>query len=201
MNKPGKIPLAVRSLSVPALAVLMTVASGGAHAAPWTFLPGHAQISFTIDHFGFSQTQGAFRDFTAEIDFDPDNMEATKFTVTVDAASIDTRYEPRDKHLRTADFLDVEKYPKITFASTKVTKTGDNTADIEGDLTLHGVTKPVTLKARLIHMGEEPTQKLQVAGYEITTDIDRTQWGMETYAPYIGSVVKMTFDIEITPVK
>ena len=171
-----------------------------ATAAPWTLDKSHAHITFTVNHLGFSTTNGAFREFDMEIDFDPENIGATSVVATINAASIDTFFGKRDEHIRSPDFLNVESHPTITFATTTVTQTGDNTADVMGDLTILGNTLPVTFQAELVQLGPSPfNPEVTVAGMRVSGEIDRTAFGMETYAPAIGAVIPVTIDFEMSP--
>src|SRR5258705_6824631 len=124
--------------------------SSMAQAAPttWTIDPNHSNVTFTIRHF-FSKVTGSFTKFSGKIVYDPANVAASSAQADIDAASIFTANEKRDGHLRSADFFDVEKFPKLTFQSTKVTPQGDKLV-IEGNLTMHGITKPVTLEGALL---------------------------------------------------
>jgi polyisoprenoid-binding protein YceI len=169
-------------------------------AAPWTLDKSHAHITFSVDHLGFSTTQGAFRDFDAEINFDPENIEATKVKFVIQTASVDTFFGKRDDHIRNADFLNVEKFPTMTFESKKVMQTGDTTATVEGEVTLLGVTKPVTFAAELVKMGPHPfNPEKMVAGFKVTGELDRTQFGMDKFAPAIGAVLPVEINFEMSP--
>ena len=171
-----------------------------ATAAPWTLDKSHAHITFSVDHLGFSTTQGAFRDFDMEIDFDPENITATSVSVTIDAASIDTFFAKRDDHVKSADMLDVANHPTITFVSTGVTQTGDATADVTGDLTILGATQPVTFAAELVNLGPSPFNPDQtVAGMRVTGVIDRTTFGVSYGAPAIGVEIPVSIDFEMSP--
>jgi len=184
------------------LAATLALSPLAAFAAPWTLDKSHAHITFAISHLGFSDTRGAFRDFDMDIEFDPENIEATKVSVVVDATSIDTFFEARDEHIRNEDFLNVADHPKITFTSTSVTQTGDSTADVMGDLTILGNTQPVTFKAELVQMAPSPfAPDKMVAGMKVTGDVDRTAFGVSTYAPAIGAVIPVVIDFEMSPSK
>ena len=115
----------------------------------------HAFVNFRIQHLGYSWLYGTFKDFDGTFTFDEKNPAADKVNVTINTTSVDTNHAERDKHLRSADFLNTAKYPQATFTSTSVKKDGDE-LDITGDLTLNGVTKPVTLEAKLIGQGDDP---------------------------------------------
>lgn len=116
----------------------------------------HAFVNFKISHLGYSWLYGTFKDFDGSFSFDAAKPQDSKVNVTLNTTSVDTNHAERDKHLRSADFLNVSKHPTATFASTAVTSTGEGTADIAGDLTLNGVTKPVVIAATFIGEGKDP---------------------------------------------
>ncbi len=140
----------------------------------------HAFVNFRIQHLGYSWLYGTFRDFDGTFSFDEKNPAADKVNVTINTTSVDTNHAERDKHLRSAEFLNVTKFPQATFVSTAVKKDGDE-LDIAGNLTLNGVTKPVTLEAKLIGQGDDPwggvragfaaEGKIRLKDFNITTDL------------------------------
>ncbi|MFH8134100.1 YceI family protein [Pantoea osteomyelitidis] len=130
----------------------------------------HAFIQFRIQHLGYSWIYGTFKDFDGSFSFDENNPAADKVNVTINTNSLDTNHAERDKHLRSADFLNASKYPQATFKSTSVKKDGDE-LDIIGDLTLNGVTKPVTLEAKLLGQGKDPWGGYR-AGFEAEGEIN-----------------------------
>ena len=115
----------------------------------------HAFVNFKISHLGYSWLYGTFKDFDGSFTFDEKNPEASKVNVTLKTESVDTNHAERDKHIRSADFLNVSKNPTATFKSTSVKSTGKDSADITGDLTLNGVTKPVVIAAKFIGQGDD----------------------------------------------
>ena len=117
---------------------------------------GHTEVRFGWSHAGVSMQHGEFTKVDGTLDLNVDDVAASTLNVVIDAASVSSGFGPLDDHLKTADFLEVETYPEITFVSTAIEQTGDKTANITGDLTIHGTTKPVTLEATLTHMGEHP---------------------------------------------
>ncbi|MEE7026392.1 YceI family protein [Escherichia coli :H15] len=131
----------------------------------------HAFVNFRIQHLGYSWLYGTFKDFDGTFTFDEKNPAADKVNVTINTTSVDTNHAERDKHLRSADFLNTAKYPQATFTSTSVKKDGDK-LDITGDLTLNGVTKPVTLEAKLIGQGDDPWGGKR-AGFEAEGKMNR----------------------------
>ena len=130
----------------------------------------HAFIQFRIQHLGYSWLYGTFKDFDGNFSFDAKDPSADKIKVTINTDSVDTNHAERDKHLRSADFLNVAAHPQASFESTKVTPTGDGTADVTGNLTLNGVTKPVTIKAHSMGEGKDPWGGYR-AGFEGTTTL------------------------------
>lgn len=129
----------------------------------------HAFVQFRIQHLGYSWLYGTFKDFDGTFTFDEANPAADKVKVTLNTASLDTNHAERDKHIRSADFLNTAKFPQATFASTAVKKEGKE-YKITGDLTLNGVTKPITLDARLLGEGKDPWGGYR-AGFEANGEI------------------------------
>ena len=129
----------------------------------------HAFVQFRIQHLGYSWLYGTFKDFDGTFTFDEANPSADKVNVTLNTASLDTNHAERDKHIRSADFLNTAKFPQATFASTAVKKEGKE-YKITGDLTLYGVTKPITLVARLLGEGKDPWGGYR-AGFEANGEI------------------------------
>ncbi|MCQ4306868.1 YceI family protein [Pseudomonas stutzeri] len=130
----------------------------------------HAFVNFKISHLGYSWLWGTFKDFEGSFSFDAAQPEASKVEVTLQTASVDSNHAERDKHLRSEDFLNVSEHPTATFESTLVKSTGEGTADITGDLTLNGVTKPVVIAAKFIGEGKDPWGGYR-AGFEGTTTL------------------------------
>ncbi len=186
-----------------AAAAAFTVAAftqPAAAAQPWTIDKSHASITFQADHLGFSVVNGRFHDFNAEILFDPENLAATEIAVTIAAASVDTGWPDRDRHIRSRDFLDVESYPEITFVSTSVRGTGDATARITGDLTMIGQTREVTFEARLNRLAPSPFNPSQtIAGFVVEGVIERAQWGMTFGGAAFAAVAPVRIDLEMSP--
>jgi polyisoprenoid-binding protein YceI len=186
-----------------AIAVGLIVMSAGAAQAdpvPFKFDKGHADISFSVSHLGFSMVRGGFREFDGELTLDRANPEASKVSATIYTYSVDSGLEARDKHLRTADFFNVVKFPTMTFVSNTVKPNGrdKNKADITGDLTLLGVTKPVTLSVTLNKLDANPRTNAMTAGFTATGKIKRSDFGMSFGAPALGDEIQITINIEAT---
>ncbi len=116
----------------------------------------HAFIQFKIPHLGYSMLLGRFNKFEGSFTFDKENPSNSKVSITIDTASIDSNHPKRDKHLRSDDFLDVKKFPKATFVSTSLKVTGEDTALLKGELTLHGVTRQIDIDIKQIGEGKDP---------------------------------------------
>lgn len=130
----------------------------------------HAFVNFKISHLGYSWLYGTFKDFDGSFSFDAGQPEASKVKVNLNTASLDSNHAERDKHIRSDDFLNVSKYPTASFESTAVKSTGAGTADITGNLTLNGVTKPVVIAAKFIGEGKDPWGGYR-AGFEGSTSL------------------------------
>jgi polyisoprenoid-binding protein YceI len=132
---------------------------------------------FKISHLGYSWLYGRFNDFDGSFTVDAENPENSSVQATIQVASLDSNHAERDKHLRGDDFLEVDEYPTATFKSTKIEKTGEKTAKITGDFTLHGVTKPVTLDAKLLGYGDDPWGGYRM-GLEASTTLKLADFGI-----------------------
>ncbi|SEA54608.1 YceI family protein [Rubrimonas cliftonensis] len=187
------------ALGAAALAAAVIAAPAFA-AERWNIDKSHAHISFQADHLGFSVVQGQFREFDGDIMFDPENIEATEVSFTVQAASVDTFWPKRDEHIRSADFLNVAEHPTITFVSTGVEKTGDDTATITGDLTMIGETREVSFEATLNKLGPSPFNPDQtIAGFVIEGVITRADFGMTYGGDAFAARIPVRVDLEISP--
>lgn len=158
--------------TVTALVLGSALFAGQAMAADYTIdkKGQHAFVNFKISHLGYSWLWGRFNDFDGTFSFDAEQPEASNVEVTLQTASVDSNHAERDKHLRSEDFLNVSEHPTATFKSTSVRSTGEGTADITGDLTLNGVTKPVVIAAKFIGEGKDPWGGYR-AGFEGTTTL------------------------------
>jgi polyisoprenoid-binding protein YceI len=157
------------------LSALLIIQSAFA-ADTYVFDKAHSSLGFQIRHL-FSNVLGKFNDFTGAIQFDEANPDQSSVEVTIKTASIDTGVEMRDKDLRSTNFFDAEKFPEITFKSKSVKKTGENTFDVTGDLTMHGVSKEIVLKVELIGKGAGPKNAI-VSGWDATTALKRSDYGL-----------------------
>jgi len=187
-----------KSLAVSLLALVPALSL--AAPTPWNLDPSHSQVGFSVKHLVISNVRGEFRKYEGKVVLDDADVSRSTVQAVIDASSIDTGVADRDGHLRSPDFLDVAKYPTVTFRSSKVAKAGKDGLDVTGDLTLHGVTKPVVL-----HVTTTPEVKGMFGetrrGFSATTRIDRKDFGLTwsklvEAGPAVGDEVVITLDLE-----
>jgi polyisoprenoid-binding protein YceI len=166
--------------------------------------PAHTRLGFSAKHAMVTTVRGAFKTFTAEAHLDADNIANSTARVEIEAASIDTGNSGRDDHVRNSDFLEVETYPTITFVSTSAEKKSNDDFVLHGDLTIKGVTKPVSIDFEKSGEGDDPWGNFRV-GFEGKAKINRTDWGVDFNMPLgAGGVViseKVTLEFDIAAVK
>jgi polyisoprenoid-binding protein YceI len=171
----------------------------------YVFDPAHTSVNFSLKHMMVTTVRGQFRQFDGALNYDADNIENSTVEAIIQVDSINTGQEQRDGHLRSPDFFGVETYPTMTFKSTKVEKTGDNTAKVTGDLTIRDVTKPVTLDVEFLGEHLSPLSGQKVLGFESTAKINREDFGLtwnqaiETGGVLIGKEVKINLDVQAVP--
>lgn len=183
-----------------AIAAIGIFIAGAAGADPWKLDKDHVHVTFTVGNIGFSTTHGQFRNFDAEIDFDPDNVETASVKFTLDAASVDTNSKARDRHVRSKEFLDVKNHPEITFVSEKVRLIDTDTAEITGQMTMKGVTQEEVFTATLVRIGPSPfNAEDTIAGFTVEGSLTRTDYGVSYGAPAIGVEVPIRIDIQMNP--
>ncbi|MFY0544272.1 YceI family protein [Brevibacillus sp. H7] len=167
----------------------------------WSVDATHSSIDFSIRHMMIAKVKGTFHAFDAHIEADPADLTTADVQFSVDLSSIDTRNADRDAHLRSADFFDVEQHPKMTFQSTKITKTGDGEYDVTGNLTIRGVTRPETFSVSFEGAGKDPWGNEKV-GFSGQGSINRSDYGLtwnaalETGGVLVGDEVKVSIEIE-----
>ncbi len=190
-----------RFLILLTLAGLMVMA--GSAFAGWEFDPSHTGVHFKIRHLMVSSVRGDFDKFTGKVEYDEKNPLKSTADITIDAASINTRIAKRDEHLKSPEFLDVTKYPTITFKSTGVKKGKGGTLEMAGDLTIHGMTKRVSLKIDgPSKIAKDPWGNSHVGG-AATAKINRKDFGLtwnqtlETGGVMVGDEIEVTIDIEL----
>ena len=162
-----------------------------ARAGTYTVEPYHTRVQFTVNHMGFTEWYGDFTGVSGSLTLDPAKPAADKVDITIPVASVSTTNAKLDEELRSGQWLDAGQFPAIHFVSTKVVKTGARTARIFGELTFHGVTKPVELAASFMGAGTNPMSKAFTVGFNATTVIKRSDFGVKTYVPMIGDEVAL----------
>lgn len=155
----------------------------------------HAFINFKISHLGYSWLYGRFNDFDGTFTWDADKPADSQVQVTINTASVDSNHAERDKHLRSDDFLNVDKHPQATFKSTNVEMTGDDTANITGDLTLNGVTNPVVLDAKFLGEGDDPWGNYR-AGFEGSTKLTLKDYNIKMDLGPASQEVELILTVE-----
>lgn len=174
-----------------AIALAMTAGAADTYALD----PVHSVPVFKISHLGVSNSIGRFNDVSGSFTVDEADPSKNSIAVVIKTASIDTGNEARDGHLKTADFLDVETYPEMTFTSTSFEETGDDRYTVKGDLTLHGVTKSIEVEAVLIGTGKGREGESRM-GWETTFTIKRSDYGMTNMIGPVGDEVEILFAVE-----
>jgi len=149
----------------------------------------HTQVSFTYDHFGFSNPTSRLETIKGSIELNQQDWSKSSVAVTMPLSGLHSGVEKLDADLKSARFFDAEKNPDIMFKSTKVEKTGANALKVTGDLTVHGVTKPVTLAVKVNKIGENKMMQTQTAGFDADTTIKRSEWGVSGYVPAVSDEV------------
>jgi polyisoprenoid-binding protein YceI len=172
----------------------------------WNIDGSHSTAEFSVRHLMITNVKGRFGTLSGTVDYDPEKPEAAQIDVSIDATSVDTRDEKRDAHLRSPDFFDVEKFPTLTFKSTSVKKTDDGFA-ATGDLTIHGVTKPVTLEVEgPSAVSKDPWGNTRI-GASATAKINRKDFGLnwnaalEAGGVLVGEQVKISIEVSLVQAK
>lgn len=167
----------------------------------WAVDPTHSSVEFSIRHMMFTNVKGAFQTYDATIEADPNDLTTANISFSVDLASVDTKNEDRDNHLRSADFFDVENKPKMTFTSTKVEKKDEGEYAVTGDLSLNGVTKPETFDVTFEGQGKDPWGN-EKAGFSAEGTLNRSDYGLtwnaalEKGGVLVGDKVKVSLEIQ-----
>lgn len=185
-----------RFLLATAAVVMFAMPVAAQAAETYHFDPNHTNINWNANHFGFSSPSGRFGLKDGSITLDEATPANSSVNVTIDVKGLVTGIPKFDEHLKTADFLDAEKFPEATFKSTKVEPGADNTAKVTGDLTLHGVTKPVVLDVKLNKQGENPMTKVKSVGFSGKTVIKRSEFGIDKYVPNVSDEVTIAIEAE-----
>ncbi|MDJ1369980.1 YceI family protein [Gulosibacter molinativorax] len=174
------------------------------YAGKWNIDPAHSRIGFSTRHAMVARVRGAFNEVSGEANLNAEAIDQSTVRVVIQAASIDTRQGDRDNHLRSPDFLDVEQFPEIVFESNSIDEISDNNYIVAGQLTIHGISRPVSVPLELIGIESDPSGAVR-AGLEGTRRIDRQDWGVSWNTPLdSGGVLvsdKITLEFELSLVK
>ena len=183
-----------RSFLVVALGLVSTAAF--AKAVPYDIDANHTQVQFTYNHFGFSDITDRFMQVSGEFKLDIDDLSKSSIVVTIPIDGVSTGVAKLDEHLRSPDFFDAAKFPTATFKSTKVEADGAGKLKVSGDLTVHGVTKPVVLDVTVNKIGVHPMSKIASAGFDASVTLLRSDFGVGNYAPAVSDQVKLQITME-----
>ena len=157
----------------------------------------HGYITFSYSHLGFSTPHVGFNSFNVEVDANSEDPAQSSISVTIDAASIDSRVDEFDDHLRGGDYFDAENHPTITFKSTGIEVTGESTFAVTGDLSIKGITKAVTLDATINKAANHPMRKVPTIGVSASGKLSRSEWGLGKYTPMVGDEVSLYITVEL----
>jgi polyisoprenoid-binding protein YceI len=187
-----------RNLLGTALAVTIAFTPAASVAAPVTYAfdTVHSRLTFYVSHMGYSNSVGQLSIAPGTFSFDTADWSKGQVTATLPADSLAFGDAKWDAHIKSADFLDAAKFPSITFTATKVEQTGTNTGTLTGDLTVHGVTKPVTLQLRLNGAGMHPMMKVPAIGFTATGKLKRSDFGVAAYVPMVGDELDIRLEVE-----
>jgi polyisoprenoid-binding protein YceI len=188
--------LKLRILSALGSALLLTLSAAAQDT--WQLDPPHSAAQFSVRHLGISTVRGAFTKVSGTVIYDAANLGKSSIETTIDATSVDTRVEMRDKDLRSPNYLDVEKYPTITFKSKKIEAAGAGKLKVTGDLTIHGVTKETVLDVDGPSAPIKDPWGNQRMGASASTKINRMDFGVKGAPGLVGDDISITLDIEMT---
>jgi polyisoprenoid-binding protein YceI len=175
--------------------------ASNANAATYAIDPGHTQVEFTYNHFGFSNITGRFDQVGGEFELNTADLAKSRISVEIPISSLSTGVAKLDQHLQGPDFFDAAKYPTANFKSTAVHVVNDRELHVSGDLTIHGVTKPVTLDVKVNKIAEHPMKKVPAAGFDAKTTIKRSDFGVGAYVPMVSDDVEIRITLEATAAK
>jgi polyisoprenoid-binding protein YceI len=181
------LPVAAQAPALPGVPETARVTAGTYKVEPY-----HTQVGFAVDHFGFSIFRGAFTGASGTLVIDPANPKKTQLSVTVPIASVQTSNDTLNKELVSAEWFDAAQFPNATFVSTALTLGPNNTAMVEGNLTIHGITKPAHLQVHFHGAGINPMDKALTAGFDGRMAFNRSDFGITKYVPVVSDHVELT---------
>ncbi|MFW2178013.1 MULTISPECIES: YceI family protein [unclassified Moraxella] len=189
----------MKHIALSTLVLSLALTGITAHADTYSIDPAHTNANFSLDHMGTTTNRGSFSELTGTVDFDP-KAKTGSVDISIPMTSLQTNFKPFAEHLKGKDFFNAEQYPTAQFKSTKWVFKGNKPSKIYGNLTLLGKTQPVTLTATKFNCYDNPILKAQSCGGDFTTTIDRTKFGMNTYAD-MKSMRNVKIDIQIEAYK
>lgn len=178
------------------LAASIAALAAQAQADTFTVDPQHTMVQFSVERLGYSQTLGFFRDISGELVFDETDPQAAQINVVLQTASIDTNLAPRDAWLQGEDMLNAAAHPQITFASTAIEVTGENTGLLTGDLTMNGVTNPITLDVVFNRRAPNPLSQADTVGFSATGTLMRSAYGVSAFLGPLGDEIAIEIQLE-----
>ncbi|HEV8330335.1 MAG TPA: YceI family protein [Steroidobacteraceae bacterium] len=174
------------------IAASLALAAAPLSATTYTIEPDYAQVVFRWSHLGFSNPAAQLSQGQGTLEFDPANPTRASVQVTIPLSTLDTGVAALDEHLRSEDFFEVAKFPTATFRSTKVEQgAAKDRLRVTGDLNLHGVTRPVTLDVKVLKVGSNPRTQLPTVGFEATTTLKRSDFGLGAFVPQVSDEIQM----------
>lgn len=177
--------------------VLAGFASAHAGSVTYTMDPSHTDVVATWNHFGYSHPNAMFRGITGTLTYDPEHPDQASVQATIPVASVHTASDKLDEHLQGADFFDAAKWPNITFKSTSAKRgSAADTLEVTGNLTIHGVTRPVTLNVTVNKLGAHPMSKAPTAAFNATATIKRSDFGVKLYVPMVSDEISLRMTTE-----
>ncbi|KGO97687.1 YceI family protein [Novilysobacter defluvii] len=181
-----------------AAAVAGFATAASAESITYTMDPAHTQVVAQWNHFGFSNPTIHFGQVDGTVTYDPENVEASSVQVTIPLSGMDSGVEAFNEHLRTADFFDIAQHPEVTFRSTSVKALGADRMRVTGDLTMHGITRPVDLAVTVNGVGTHAMTGQPAAGFDAEATILRSDFGLDMYAPTVSDEIKLRITTEAT---
>lgn len=181
-----------------AAALAGAATAANAESITYTMDPAHTQVVAQWNHFGFSNPTIHFGQIDGTVTYDPDNVEASSVQVTIPLSGMDSGVEAFNEHLRTADFFDIAQHPEVTFRSTSVKALGADRMRVTGDLTMHGITRPVDLAVTVNGVGTHAMTGQPAAGFDAEATILRSDFGLDMYAPTVSDEIKLRITTEAT---
>lgn len=188
----------IRGIFLPGVLALALAASGSARAERFAIDPVHTRVAFQVSHAGFSSPVATFSKVSGVLDFDKDDWGKARVEVRIPIDTLELGDQKWQGKILDGTFFDAKKFPEARFVSTKVEGKGENAAEVTGDLTLHGVTKPVVLHVKLNQLARHPLTFKRTAGFSATGTLSRKDFGIDNWAKVVGDEVKLILEVEAT---